>query len=278
MQRHQHVTFPQQWVKKLSSPSSVLCLLMLMLLAAQLGSSRCMTLLSACKRVSCWRSPVDRAGAKHPNAVLPQELAAECAAAEALAQEVETLVNQGPQDDQAPAEAAGVANAAAAPDPQQAAHHTLDSQPQQSAPRQLWVDKYAPKSFLQLLSEPRTNREIATWMAKWKQPQSGQQQAAPQHQQQKQQQHAAGNSRFSGGDKRQQQGGRGYGRGSGAGRGSGGGGNFATGFDAARYQAAQAARAAAKMLLVVGPPGETGCRDHTHGKQTDRTCGTHGRG
>lgn len=190
-----------------------------------------------------------------------QEVMAEYEAAQALADEINTLVNQQEQPADI-AEAADVPAEAPVPEPQPVRQPSqqqhLQQQQATAVPRQLWVDKYAPKSFLQLLSEPRTNREIAAWMAKWKQQHPEQQQ---QPQQQKQQPQT--NSRFTGADRQhqQQQSGRGYGRG-GDGGGQGGGrgadGNIVKGFDAARYQAAQAARAAAKMLLVVGPPGKLG--------------------
>lgn len=32
---------------------------------------------------------------------------------------------------------------------------------------QLWVDKYAPKNFLDLLSDDKTNRSILSWLKEW---------------------------------------------------------------------------------------------------------------
>ncbi|QHO12089.1 3-ketoacyl-CoA thiolase 1, peroxisomal [Arachis hypogaea] len=32
---------------------------------------------------------------------------------------------------------------------------------------QLWVDKYAPKSFTELLSDEQTNREVLLWLKQW---------------------------------------------------------------------------------------------------------------
>jgi hypothetical protein len=32
---------------------------------------------------------------------------------------------------------------------------------------QLWVDKYAPQSFLDLLSDDKTNRNILSWLKEW---------------------------------------------------------------------------------------------------------------
>jgi hypothetical protein len=137
-----------------------------------------------------------------------------------------------------------------------------------ATPRQLWVDKYAPKSFLALLSEPRINREIAAWMSRWNKQQQQHQQHRSNHQQPHKQQlpqppqqqggrGGAGRGRGAGGPAAA--GGRGGGRGS-SGRGEGGSarqGGILRGFDAARYKALQEARAAARVLLVVGPPG--GC-------------------
>uniref|UniRef100_A0A6A7G3E8 Chromosome transmission fidelity protein 18 homolog n=1 Tax=Hirondellea gigas TaxID=1518452 RepID=A0A6A7G3E8_9CRUS len=34
-------------------------------------------------------------------------------------------------------------------------------------PDQLWVDKYAPKSFLELLSDEKINREVLQWLKEW---------------------------------------------------------------------------------------------------------------
>eukprot|EP01156_Anaeramoeba_ignava_P019278 Anaeramoba_ignava/a95237_5.p1 GENE.a95237_5~~a95237_5.p1 ORF type:complete len:190 (-),score=73.00 a95237_5:3-509(-) len=34
----------------------------------------------------------------------------------------------------------------------------------------MWVDKYKPKNYLELLSDERTNREILSWIQNWKNP------------------------------------------------------------------------------------------------------------
>jgi chromosome transmission fidelity protein 18 len=31
----------------------------------------------------------------------------------------------------------------------------------------LWLDKYRPTRFVDLLSDERTNREVLTWLKKW---------------------------------------------------------------------------------------------------------------
>lgn len=31
----------------------------------------------------------------------------------------------------------------------------------------LWVDKYAPSSYIELLSDEKTNREVLTWIKAW---------------------------------------------------------------------------------------------------------------
>ena len=43
------------------------------------------------------------------------------------------------------------------------------SSPQASAVggEQLWVDKYSPKSFLELLSNEQINREVICWLKSW---------------------------------------------------------------------------------------------------------------
>ena len=43
------------------------------------------------------------------------------------------------------------------------------SSPQASASgsEQLWVDKYSPKSFLELLSNEQINREVICWLKSW---------------------------------------------------------------------------------------------------------------
>jgi hypothetical protein len=132
--------------------------------------------------------------------------------------------------------------------------------------RQLWADKYSPKSFLALLSEPRVNREIAAWMSRWTRqqqqatrPQHGRQQQQqpnqPQQQQQRPQQAGRGGGAADAGRGRGA-GGRGGGSSSGGAGEGGRQGGIVRGFDAARYKALQEARAAARVLLVVGPPGE----------------------
>ncbi|WIA29972.1 hypothetical protein OEZ86_000070 [Tetradesmus obliquus] len=197
-----------------------------------------------------------------------QEVLAEFDAAHALAAELQAMVDGTGEEEE---------GAAAAQQQQEQQQHSQQhsQQPQQ---RQLWVDKYAPAGFLSLLSEPRINREIAAWVAKWnriqqqgqqqqqsaggignglglKQQQQPQQQQQQQPQQQKAQGPAAGRGRGDGGGRG---GGAGRGRGREGGKAEGGGaaaGSLSRGFDAARWQAAKEARAAARVLLLVGPPG-----------------------
>jgi hypothetical protein len=180
---------------------------------------------------------------------------AEFEAAHALAAELQRIVDDTGEEDEA-----------AAQQQQQSQQHSQQHIPTQ---RQLWVDKYAPHGFLSLLSEPRINREIAAWVAKWgkHQQQQGQQQqtagvlggqsAKQQQQQQKAEGPAAGRGRGDGGGRGGGAGGRGRGREGGKAEGAAAAG-FVRGFDAARYQAAKEARAASQVLLLVGPPG--GCR------------------
>jgi hypothetical protein len=187
-----------------------------------------------------------------------QEVLAEFDAAHALAAELQRMVDGEGEEEQD-------ANAAEQQKDSQQHSQQLPAQPLQ---RQLWVDKYAPQGYLSLLSEPRINREIAAWVAKWNrdQQQQGQQQmvttatdtkqAIKQQQQQQQQGSAAGRGRGDGGGRAGAAAGRGRGGGKAEGRsGSTAGCNIVRGFDAARYQAAKEARAAARVLLLVGPPG-----------------------
>uniref|UniRef100_A0A383W5P0 AAA+ ATPase domain-containing protein n=1 Tax=Tetradesmus obliquus TaxID=3088 RepID=A0A383W5P0_TETOB len=197
-----------------------------------------------------------------------QEVLAEFDAAHALAAELQAIVDGTGEEEQ---------DAAAAAQQQQEQQQHSQQHSQQPQQRQLWVDKYAPAGFLSLLSEPRINREIAAWVAKWNRSQQQgqqQQQAAggvgnglglkqqqqPQQQQQQQQQQkaqgpAAGRGRGDGGGRG---GGAGRGRGREGSKAEGGGaaaGSLSRGFDAARWHAAKEARAAARVLLLVGPPG-----------------------
>ncbi|MEW5318683.1 MAG: hypothetical protein WDW38_009885 [Sanguina aurantia] len=41
------------------------------------------------------------------------------------------------------------------------------SYPNAQQPEQLWVDKYAPRHFMDLLSDERTNREVVKWVKAW---------------------------------------------------------------------------------------------------------------
>ncbi|KAK8468143.1 hypothetical protein PHAVU_007G235800 [Phaseolus vulgaris] len=43
----------------------------------------------------------------------------------------------------------------------------LDVPEAQMVSEQLWVDKYAPKSFTELLSDEQTNREVLLWLKQW---------------------------------------------------------------------------------------------------------------
>ncbi|KAF6260458.1 hypothetical protein COO60DRAFT_1637556 [Scenedesmus sp. NREL 46B-D3] len=195
-----------------------------------------------------------------------QEVLAEFDAAHALAAELQRMVDDTGEEDEAAAQ-------------QQQQHSQQHSQQQLPVQQQLWVDKYAPHGFLSLLSEPRINREIAAWVAKWNkhqqqqgQQQPGQQQQAAsalggghaakqqrqqQQQQQQQQQKSQGPAagRGDGGGRGGGAGGRGRGRDGGKPAGGAAAGSIGRGFDAARYQAAKEARAASKVLLLVGPPG-----------------------
>lgn len=202
-----------------------------------------------------------------------QEVIAEVEAAQAAADRAQAAARDEPTD----AEAEDILQQQQEQAQQQQQQEAADeaAAAAASAPRQLWVDKYSPKSFVALLSETRINREIAAWMARWNnkhqqhssthQPQQQQQLRKQQQQAQQpaQQQQQGGRGSAGGGGRGPggpaAAGGRGRGRGGSSTGGSEGGrqGGIARGFDAARYKALQEARAAARVLLVVGPPG--GC-------------------
>ena len=44
---------------------------------------------------------------------------------------------------------------------------SIDSEETTGSESQLWVDKYAPESFLDLISDERTNRQVLHWVKTW---------------------------------------------------------------------------------------------------------------
>lgn len=60
---------------------------------------------------------------------------------------------------------AGTASTSARTDPTAAGEAGAAAQPQ--TPTQLWVDAYAPRSYLQLLSMEGVNAQVLSWLRSW---------------------------------------------------------------------------------------------------------------